>query len=139
MYADTVHVSSSASRQITELVYYGMSTFQPRQDILPAPQRTLWPELDATPDHFTLYGGTALALRLGHRQSGDFLLLAAGAAVWGREFNPLLTLRALAYFGDVPSVPGDVQERLRAVVNTVDPVNLPVLTPHRRRDNGRSP
>ena len=49
-----------------------MPTFQPRLDILPASQRTLWPELDATPDHFTLYGGTALALRLGHRQSVDF-------------------------------------------------------------------
>ena len=49
-----------------------MPTFQPRVDILPPPQRTLWPELDATPDDFTLYCGTALALRLGHRQSGDF-------------------------------------------------------------------
>jgi hypothetical protein len=66
-------------------------------------------------------------------------VLAAGAAVWGREFNPLLTLRALSYFGDVASVPGDVQERLRAAVHAIDPVNLPVLTPHRRRDNGRSP
>ena len=220
-----------------------MPTFQPRLNILPAPQRTLWPELDATPDHFTLYGGTALALRLGHRQSVDFdffsrepfepailmrempylagaepvemvrhtltcrverggpvlvsffgnrtlgeiapreipegskvhvaslldvagtkaltvqqraqtrdyldidalmrhgvelpQMLAAGVAVWGREFNPLLTLRALSYFADVPSVPGDVQERLRAAVHAVDPVNLPVLTPH--PDNGRSP
>ena len=65
-------------------------------------------------------------------------MLAAGAAVWGREFNPLITLRALSYFGDVPSVPGDVQERLRAAVRAVDPTNLPVLTPHRRRDNGRA-
>ena len=39
--------------------------------MLPAAQRTLWSELDATPDHSTLYGGTALALRLGHRQSVD--------------------------------------------------------------------
>src|SRR5437764_13541504 len=49
-----------------------MPSFQPRLDILPPPQRALWPELDGTPDHFTLYGGTALALRLGHRQSVDF-------------------------------------------------------------------
>jgi len=222
-----------------------MPTFQPRLDILPPPQRALWPELDATPEHFTLYGGTALALRIGHRQSVDFdffsrepfdpatlarevpylagsepvqmfshtltcrvqrggpvlvsffgnralgeitpraaaagskvhvaslldvagtkvltvqqraqardyldidalirhgvdlsQMLAAGAAVCGREFNPMLTLRALSYFGDVPSVPDDVQERLQAAVRAVDPTNLPVLTPHRRRDNGRSP
>ena len=67
------------------------------------------------------------------------MLLAAGAAVWGREFNPLLTLKALSYFGDVPSVPGDVQERLQAAVHAVDPANLPVLTPHQRRDIGRAP
>ena len=66
-------------------------------------------------------------------------ILAAGTAVWGREFNPRLTLRALSYFSDVPSVRGDVQERLRAAVHAVDPVSLPVLMPHCRRDNGRSP
>jgi hypothetical protein len=49
-----------------------MPTFQPRLDILPPAQRALWLELDATPGHFTLYSGTALALRLGHRQSFDF-------------------------------------------------------------------
>jgi hypothetical protein len=49
-----------------------LPTFKPRLDILPPAQRALWAELDATPDHFTLYGGTAVALRLGHRQSIDF-------------------------------------------------------------------
>jgi hypothetical protein len=46
--------------------------FIPRLDILPPAQRHLWPELSATPDEFTLYGGTAIALRLGHRSSVDF-------------------------------------------------------------------
>jgi predicted nucleotidyltransferase component of viral defense system len=32
----------------------------------------LWPELAEVPENFVLYGGTALALRLGHRQSLDF-------------------------------------------------------------------
>ena len=221
-----------------------MPIFHPRLDILPPPQRTLWRELDATPDLFTLYGGTALALRLGHRQSVDFdffsrtpfdpatltreipylagaeqvqlvshtltcrverggpvlvsffgnlalgevaprelpegskvhvaslldiagtkaltvqqraqtrdyldidaiirhgvelaLVLAAGAAVYGRSFNPLLTLKALSYFDDVPLLPADVQERLRRAVAAVDPANLPALTAHVRRDNGRA-
>jgi hypothetical protein len=48
------------------------ATFRPRLDILPPAQRRLWPELDGTPGEFTLYGGTAIALRLGHRQSVDF-------------------------------------------------------------------
>lgn len=46
--------------------------FSPCLDILPTPQRLLWNELSATPDDFTLYGGTAVALRLGHRHSVDF-------------------------------------------------------------------
>jgi Nucleotidyl transferase AbiEii toxin, Type IV TA system len=44
----------------------------PRLEILPAPQQKLWTELSATPTEFVLYGGTALALRLGHRSSVDF-------------------------------------------------------------------
>jgi len=223
-----------------------MPKFQPRLDILPPPQRALWPELDATPEHFTLYGGTALALRLGHRQSLDFdffsrkpfdpgalareipylagaeqvqvvshtltcraerdgpvlisffgnlalgevapreiaegskvhvaslldiagtkaavvqqraqprdyldidalvrhgidlpHMLAAGAVVYGRSFNPLITLKALSYFDDVPALPAEARERLRAAVETADPTCLPILTPHVRRadDNGRA-
>ncbi len=46
--------------------------FTPRLDILPAPQRRLWDELAAVPAEFVLYGGTAIALHLGHRQSMDF-------------------------------------------------------------------
>jgi hypothetical protein len=41
-------------------------------DILPPEQQRLWPELSQVPEHFVLYGGTAIALRLGGRQSVDF-------------------------------------------------------------------
>jgi hypothetical protein len=50
----------------------GLKMFSPRLDILPPAQQRLWAELDTTPDEFALYGGTALALRLGHRVSVDF-------------------------------------------------------------------
>jgi hypothetical protein len=67
-------------------------------------------------------------------------VLAAGAVVYGRSFNPLITLKALSYFDDVPTLPAEVQERLRAAVEAVDPTDLPVLTPYvRRPDNGRAP
>lgn len=49
-----------------------MQEFLPRLDVLPEAQRRLWSELSAVPPEFTLYGGTALALHLGHRQSVDF-------------------------------------------------------------------
>ena len=48
------------------------ASFEPRLDILTDSQRELWPELDAVPSDFVLYGGTALALQLGHRVSEDF-------------------------------------------------------------------
>jgi hypothetical protein len=224
-----------------------LGVFQARLDILPPAQLALWPELDATPEHFTLYGGTALALRLGHRNSVDFdffsdaafdpdtlargvpylvgaervqvashtltcrverggpvlvsffgnlglgqaaarehaegskvqvaslldiagtkaavvqrraeardyldidalirhgielpQLLAAGAVVYGRSFNPLITLKALSYFDDVPTLPTEVRERLKVAVEAVDPTQLPMLTPYVRRpsENGRPP
>jgi hypothetical protein len=46
--------------------------FHPKLDVLPAAQRALWPKLVQVPEHFVLYGGTAVALRLGHRTSIDF-------------------------------------------------------------------
>src|ERR1035437_7523555 len=48
-------------------------SFRHRIDILPPEQKRLWPELrPVTELGFVLYGGTAIALRLGHRPSVDF-------------------------------------------------------------------
>lgn len=47
--------------------------FKPRMDILPVAQQRLWPELHPSIKlGMVLYGGTAIALRLGHRPSIDF-------------------------------------------------------------------
>lgn len=220
--------------------------FSPNLSILPPPQLRLWPELDATPETFTLYGGTALALRLGHRSSVDFdffsnqpfdpdvlaaslpylkgaervqvgpntltcrverdgpvllsffaglglgqvtprdqaegrslyiaslldiagtkvavvqkraevkdyldidaLLqhgidlpnaLAAGSVVYGRSFNPMITLKALSFFDDLPTLSADVKKRLSIAVASVDPATLPILTPCVKRadENGHT-
>jgi len=206
--------------------------------LLPA-QRRLWMELGATPEAFTLYGGTALTVRLGHRTSVDFdffsnapfdperlastlpylngaervqmapdtlmcrverggavlvsffgglglgqaaerdrvegtglgvaslldiagakmavvqkraaakdyldidallrhgidlaTALAAGRVVYGRSFNPLITLKALSFFEDVPMLPREVRERLSAAVEAVDVTQLPALTAYAPR------
>jgi hypothetical protein len=221
--------------------------FTPNLAILPPSQLRLWPELDATPEHFTLYGGTALALRLGHRSSIDFdffsnqpfdpdelartipylkdaervqvaphtlkcrierngpvlvsffgalglgqsaprdqaegrtlhvaslldiagtkvavvqkraeakdyldidallrhgldlsTALAAGRIVYGRSFNPMITLKALSFFDDVPGLPAKVKERLSAAVEAADPSSLPALAPYAGRpdENGHTP
>lgn len=54
-------------------------TFAPRLDILPSSQLQLWEELASVPAEFTLYGGTAVALHLGHRTSVDFDFFSAKA------------------------------------------------------------
>ena len=41
-------------------------------EILPATQKRLWEELTDVPKQFILFGGTAIALYLGHRDSIDF-------------------------------------------------------------------
>ncbi len=45
----------------------------PKLETLPAAQQSLWPKLSFTKElGFTLYGGTAIAIQLGHRISVDF-------------------------------------------------------------------
>jgi hypothetical protein len=216
--------------------------FKPNLSILPSPQLRLLPELDATPEMFTLYGGTALALRLGHRVSVDFdffsnqpfdpdelyssipclegteriqvskntltcrivredapvlvsffgalgfgqvetreqpagysffvdslldiagtkiaviqkraevkdyldidvllqhgielqTILAAGRVVYGQAFNPVISLKALSYHGDMPALSAEVGQRLTDAVAKVNLENLPLLNPFHRREN----
>jgi hypothetical protein len=211
----------------------------PNLSMLPPPQLKLWRELGATPEAFTLYGGTALTLRLGHRTSvafdffsnapldperlastlpylkgaervqmapntltcrvdrggavlvsffgglglgqvaereevkgmalyvaslldiagtkmavvqkraeaKDYLdidallrhgvdlptALAAGSVVYGRSFNPLITLKAIGFFDDVPMLSAEVRERLSAAVEAVDVTKLPALAAYAPR------
>ncbi|KJC33757.1 hypothetical protein UP09_35580 [Bradyrhizobium sp. LTSP885] len=56
-----------------------MPQFEPRLDILPAAQREIWSSLaPARRLKFVLYGGTAVALQLGHRESLDFDFFCTG-------------------------------------------------------------
>ena len=223
--------------------YEYVMAFTPNLSTLPVAQRALWPELATTPEEFTLYGGTALALWLGHRTSVDFdffsndtfdaerlareilylkdaeriqvapdtltcrinrggpilvsffgglglgqvaaseqventtlhvaslidiagtkaavvqkraeikdyldihallqhgidlpTMLAAGSVVYGRQFNPLITLKALSYFDDLPALSEEVRTYLTRVVEAVDITQLPVLTPYGKRPESR--
>jgi hypothetical protein len=90
----------------------------PRLDILPPAQRTLWDlYADRIPPGWVLYGGTAIALRLGHRASVDFDFFSDAAL----DEQDLRTRLPILHTGDVlrrapntltlavPSGPGDVQ------------------------------
>jgi Nucleotidyl transferase AbiEii toxin, Type IV TA system len=65
--------------------------FIPRLDILPSPQRRLWAEFVSIPAEFVLYGGTAIALHLGHRESVDFDFFG------DRSFDPARLMSALPF------------------------------------------
>lgn len=68
-----------------------MTVFSPRLEILPPAQQRLWPELEpASSLGLVLYGGTAVALRLGHRSSVDFDFFsdrALDVAALGKAFG----------------------------------------------------
>ena len=53
--------------------------------------------------------------------------LAAGNVVYGRNFNPLITLKALSFFDDLEGLSLEVRDRLRAAVAAVEVTKLPVL------------
>lgn len=65
--------------------------------------------------------------------------LAAGRVIYGRSFNPMITLKALAFYDDLPTLPTDVRERLSAAVAIIDPSRLPILTPYATRTDEKEP
>jgi Nucleotidyl transferase AbiEii toxin, Type IV TA system len=91
--------------------------FTPRLDILPPAQRRLWPQLSATPPEFTLYGGTAIALHLGHRSSVDFDFFAA------TPFAPNGLMRSVNYLANA-TVRQSAPNTLAVTVNPDAPVQL---------------
>ena len=64
---------------------------KPNLKALTDTQKRLWPELAETPQHFTLYGGVAIALRFNHRQSADFDFFSS------QNFDPQELYRKVPY------------------------------------------
>lgn len=68
--------------------------FHPHREILPPAQQRLWPLLQpAAESGFVLYGGTAIALRIGHRQSVDFDFFSE------RPLDRVALLKAFPFLG----------------------------------------
>lgn len=79
------------------------ATFKPRLDIPPPAQQRLWPELSETPGEFTLVGGTAIALRLGHRPSVDFDFFASTPFVPGALLQNVPYLKGATVLQSAPN------------------------------------
>ena len=97
------------SRESRRARFRHLPKLNPQAGILPDAQAALWPVLGEVPEHFVLYGGTGLALRLGHRQSADFDFFSA------QSFIPTDLLLELPALG-------------RVTINEAAPNNLVVTT-----------
>jgi hypothetical protein len=86
-------------------------------EILPQAQRRLWNELKNTPQEFVLYGGTALALRLGHRTSEDFDFFS------NRPFLPDVLRKTIGYLQDAEMRQFE-ENTLTAIINRDGPVKV---------------
>lgn len=115
-----------------------MQKFSPHLEILPPAQRRLWAEFSAVPREFVLYGGTALALQLGHRHSVDFDFFGS------RAFDVSELESRMGFFAGARTVQR-AKNTLTALVDRGDPVkvsfsgvpHLPRLAPPRvAEDNG---
>jgi len=89
----------------------------PKLDVLPHAQRRLWQDLRETPRDFVLYGGTALALRLGHRTSEDFDFFS------NRPFSPDALLKTVGFMSDA-EVRQLEENTLTAIVERDGPVKV---------------
>ena len=107
-------------------------------DILPSAQRRLWDELIDVPEAFILYGGTAIALQIGHRHSVDF------------DFFTFEPFQPQALFAAIPFLQGaeiiqQSQNTLTCLVERGGPVQVsffgvpslcPIHDPLIAQDNG---
>jgi hypothetical protein len=110
----------------------------PRLDILPPSQRRLWDELAEIPPEFVLYGGTAVALHLGHRQSIDFDFFGT------QPFDPMTIAGRIPFMAGA-TITQQGANTLTAIVDRDGAIKvsffgvprLPRLSPpHIARDNG---
>jgi Nucleotidyl transferase AbiEii toxin, Type IV TA system len=83
------------SRESRQTRFSYLPVLDPVTSVMPAQQLRAWSTLGEVPDEFVLYGGTGLAVRLGHRDSEDFDFFSA------EPFSPTELLADLAWLGRV--------------------------------------
>tara|TARA_B110000305_G_C19393232_1_gene616031 strand:- start:473 stop:1132 length:660 start_codon:yes stop_codon:yes gene_type:complete len=91
-----------------------VNSFDPILAVLKAPQLELWTKLCEVPETFVLYGGTALALRLGHRYSIDYDFFSAD------EFDSDKLLSRIPFMENVVDVLQNKQNTLEVVLDGIN-------------------
>lgn len=86
-------------------------------DVLPAAQKEIWSDLAPAPHlNFVLYGGTAIALHLGHRESLDFDFFRSGPLDKDQLRAKFQFVRGAAVLQDAPETLVVLAERPAGVV-----------------------
>jgi hypothetical protein len=87
------HAGSADAQEVIVVIL--TRTFVENSHVFSRPQQELWSKLgDQLPEHFILYGDTALGLRMGHRGSPDFELKSS------RNIHPDSLLENVAFLRD---------------------------------------
>jgi hypothetical protein len=86
-------------------------------NILPKSQRQLWDELIDVPNTFILYGGTAIALYLGHRESIDFDFFGS------EPFDPDKLYEEVSFLKDSQIIQKE-ENTLTCLVNRTRPIQV---------------
>jgi hypothetical protein len=93
--------------------------FEPKTAILPPAQREIWPQLaSARALSFVLYGGTAIALHLGHRQSLDFDFFSA------EPLDKTQLKTSFVFMRDARTIQENPQTLVVSAQTTVGPVRI---------------
>jgi len=95
-----------------------MKQFSPNLAVLPPAQQAIWKHLShSVPTDFVLYGGTSIALRLGHRASVDFDFFSSEA------FQPGELAQKLHLLGTMERIQSSANT-LTVLVGSGEPVKL---------------
>ena len=92
-------------------------SFKPNLKVLPSSQQKIWDTLSEVPSYFTLYGGTAIALQLGHRESIDFDFFT------DKPIEVEALLSQIIFLRDVEITQQD-QNTLSVIVEAPEPVHI---------------
>ena len=115
-----------------------LQTMKPKLGKLPPSQRNLWAELGQVGPRFVLYGGTAISVRIAHRESVDFDLFSS------LPFDPDKLLRSIPFLRGAAPVQV-APNTLTCEVDRGDPIKISFFggldlrraaDPDRSADNG---
>ncbi len=95
-----------------------MNSFKPDLSVLPPAQKKIWEKLINIPKNYVLYGGTAIAVQLGHRSSIDFDFFSSDPVDSDHLFG------IVSFFSGACEIIQSRQNTLSIIISSDEPVKL---------------